>query len=191
MRISLIEQISLVIVCLLGLSITCSAEEGGSIEFKEIGLEVPADIAGFEAGKRFDYEGDLGYSVGFKKPKVIVTIYVYDKGLEGIGTGVDAPLVKEELENAGRDIKTLEAGGKIRGVTNVELTEDELKEYTSKFLMSAWGFEVPSGPARSFAFIRGQNGKFLKIRATLFNDDDTFDVDSLKAFVKELEAAIK
>ena len=167
------------------------AEDVPPFELKEVGLEIEPDIAGFKPGKRIDYEEGLGYSLGFNKPNVIVTIYVYDKGLEGIGTGVDADPVKEELENAGKDIKTLEASGRIRGLTAIELTEDEAKEYTGKFLMSAWGFEIPKGAARTYAFVRGQNGKFLKIRATLFKDCDAYDADSLKAFVKAVEAKLK
>ena len=71
------------------------------------GLTFPASIAGAERFSVREYEKDnpgLGYSVGYRQPGAVSTVYIYDLKARSIPDDPSAPAIKAEFEAAKADM---------------------------------------------------------------------------------------
>src|SRR5262245_22706350 len=71
------------------------------------GLTFPAIVAGAERFSLREYEKEnpgLGYSVGYRRPDAVATVYVYDLKQRDIPDDPSAPAIKQQLAAATSDI---------------------------------------------------------------------------------------
>ncbi len=131
------------------------------------GFTLPSELAGFQRGTIIDNEPrskGLGISVPYTAPGVQATVYIYDRGIQSLPDGFEAPAVQEQAQQAVRDIF----------ITYTEV--HELKKLApgvgscSKFLRAEFSYINPrSNPAEllhSYLYVGGRKGNFVKIRIT-------------------------
>lgn len=138
----------------------------GDIAYEDVftGFKFPKLLGSFQFQNRIQYDRvDLGYGVNYvERTGATATIVVYDLNVRGLPDGTADERVLDELTKMEEAITTLARRGGYRSVSRIE----------SPRLSKAWlqlSHELvrPDG-RKSYAhsFIRGQAGRFVKIRVT-------------------------
>jgi hypothetical protein len=136
-----------------------------------------AEYAGFFRGKITDNETSnpgLGHAIAYHRPgRGAATIYAYNLGRRGIPDGPTSEVVLDEFSRATREV--LSFGG-LATVGTVELTDrygTGSPERGREFLCAEFILTDHAGPRRSFLYLTGALGRFVKIRVTLRTNDAT------------------
>jgi hypothetical protein len=130
-------------------------------------FDFPAEVAGFVRGPRTDYESrapGFGSSVVYTNGRWKADVYVYDLGQTAIPDGASSPAVRDQVEQAGREIGAMVERGLYRG------SEDKgavrLKGTAGKALTCrAFGIDHRElGATDSLLCLTGLKGRFVKFR---------------------------
>ncbi|NNE99407.1 MAG: hypothetical protein HKN25_10350 [Pyrinomonadaceae bacterium] len=158
-----IASISLIAVLFL------CANPGNAYAQKQLSIDFP-EIDGWEQGEITTYpKAELGYSVQYKsRTGGNVTIYVYNGGRKLIADGIEDKNVKNEIKQAGEDIKSY---GEQGYYDNVKLVKSESlvlggDDGTTKSLYSLFSFKIRGTEVDSEIYLFGYKNNFIKIRAT-------------------------
>jgi len=166
-----------VIVCgtlLVTGGIMTSHARGESISVGGVALE--SAYAGFSRGNVTDNEKEnpgYGYTVAYHGGnRGEATVYVYNKNQRKIPDGPTSEVVKAEFDRATDEVLSLGAlgGREIELVSRFWTVSAERGE---EFLCADFVVSDSLGPRRTFVFMTGAGGNFVKIRVTLRTNDPT------------------
>jgi hypothetical protein len=136
---------------------------------KETGIVFP-DVDGWEKSEIRTYPtAELGYSLAYQSREGgTVSVYVYNAGLKSIGNGVTDNAVKEEIEHAKDDIRTIAKMGVYQDVKEIKDETITLGGTAGKVksLYSLFNFKLKGDVMTSEIYLFGYNNNFIKIRAT-------------------------
>ena len=163
---------SLILLGVFAVAFPAAADEpklpGPKIEWPE--------VKGFTFDKPFVFkQAELGYSVAYKAPGLVATVYVYNKGLAEIPTGVKSDVVRDEMKQMVADMEAAKKRGLYTSVK--ELGKEEVVAFGE-------GKEAPTALRRQFeverpgekeaslssAYITGYKGQFIKLRVSYTKD---------------------
>lgn len=168
---------------LLGL-LVCGADR--DVTLKEIDLTLLAQIGRMQYQSRHEYGGDLGYSIEYRGRQSKVTLYVYDLGQKEIPDGKMNPAVAGQLQSASAEIE--EAAN--QGIYEIqERMQGELpfsKTVQAAFVSTGFGLKAKSQNLKSYAFVTGRKGRFVKVRATQLVTDGRADDTELQVILDTL-----
>jgi hypothetical protein len=114
------------------------------------GLTFPPLVAGAERFSLREYEKEnpgLGYSVGYRQPDAVATVYIYDLKQRDIPDDPSAPAIKAQFAAASADVFRTQQQGVYLKV-----------ESRGEFSMA--------GELASYLCVGGWNNKFVKFRIT-------------------------
>ncbi len=136
------------------------------------GLTFPAAIAGAERFSVRDYEKDnpgLGYSVGYRQPGVVTTVYVYDLQKREIPDDPTASTITAEFQQAMAEIVQLQRqGGYATVEPNGEFSVADANGRTRLACASVRLVRADRpGDLVSYLCVGGWRSKFVKFRATM------------------------
>jgi hypothetical protein len=134
-----------------------------------------AAYAGFTRGKTINYERGhpgLGHSVAYRGDQGEATIYIYTKGQSNIPDGPRSETVMLEFNEATSEVLSLaqSAGGRIELVERYGTGSPERGE---EFLCAEFNLTDNYGSRRTFLYLTGATGNFVKIRVTLRTNEPT------------------
>jgi hypothetical protein len=139
------------------------------------GIALDNAYAGFTLGKVTNNESEYpgyGFNVAYNGGQQgEATVYVYNKGQGNIGYGPLSSAVLSEFNQATREVLSLKesADRKIELVSRYGTGSPERgKEFLCAEFILSDGF----GSRRTFVYITGVGGNFLKIRVTLRTNDE-------------------
>lgn len=145
----------------------------------------------FKFYRKLDFnDSRLGYGLNYKTAgssaeRSLVTVIFYDLGLKDIENGVKDARVIKQFENAFKDVRIFVTRGNYRSVKI--LKQSTVKD--DNYLVLNMIITAPSGlTLKSSIFMRGQNGKFVKIRVSGPNNEES-DKLMLKV-VKEISLVL-
>jgi hypothetical protein len=128
------------------------------------------DVKGLERQKPNAFkDAALGYSVAYLGDGVIVTIFVYDLGLEKIPTGPNSDTVKAEMYESALALEANKASGRYK---RIEPIDEKVIPFGSnnaapKLRRKRYEVEIAKeGPAVTELYVTGHRNHFLKIRTT-------------------------
>jgi hypothetical protein len=135
------------------------------------GLTFPASIAGAERSGVRDYEKDhpgLGYSVGYRQPGVVSTVYIYDLQMRDIPDDPSARVIKAEFEAAQGDMMGVLRQGLYSKVDRKEQFWAADAHNRPRLLCGvATVVRIErADELASYLCVGGWNGKFVKFRIT-------------------------
>lgn len=147
------------------------------------GISFPETIGDFYFDERIEYgPTDLGYGMNYRTVDGIRgTVIVYDLGLADIQNGTQGQRVQAEILQAHNDIRFAAEHGYYESVD----TLDNVSGFPNGFRRMSYSI-IQEGypPLRSHLLLRGQNGHFIKVRAT--GPDNLAIDDSVSAFARQL-----
>ncbi len=166
---------------------------GKDVYLENLNTTIPSKIGKYAFEEKIDYEKTqgLGYELRFRSEDGLISIFVYDINFKNIPEGISAELIKEEHSFAKDDVKKAESMGRYRNVKDSVINPSLNKELQGKYLTASYTFDIPSGGCKSYLLVRGYNGQFLKIRATLYIVNDVVNEDGLLFFLKTLNEKLK
>ena len=142
------------------------------------GVALANEYAGFHRGQILDFEKDvegLGFSVAYHGgSRGESTIYIYDKRLSDIPNGPMHQTVLAEFNRTTDEVLALPLG-KLPPIRQVELVArygTGAPERGQEFLCAEFIVTKPEGAVRSFLYLTGALGRFIKIRVTLNTNDE-------------------
>lgn len=149
-------------------------EESGTVWVGGIPLAV--DYANFHRGQLTDNEREtpgLGYTVAYHGgDNGEATVFVYTKGRDNIPDGPMSDLVRDEFNQATREILSL---GQTVGRTTQLVSRYGTGSPDSgiEFLCAEFVLTDRLGSRRTFVFVTASAGKYVKVRVTLRTNDAT------------------
>jgi hypothetical protein len=180
---------------LLALAVTCvpvgaarPADDppGPKIEFPE--------VKGLTRGDKHTYPTpELGYSVGYKAPGFVATVYVYNRGLKKVPDGARSDEAKDEMKRLVEELDLVKQKGVYKSVKALG------KEETVPFgkakgapsaLRRRFEIEREDGVVLSEGYVTGFKNHFLKIRISHVPDDKAAP-ERIAALLEALGGAIK
>lgn len=157
---------------------------------RELKIEFP-DIDGWNKSEVKKYPiPELGYNVNYKSEDAgLVTIYVYNMGLNEIPSDVDNTILKNELIRVKNEIQTV---GNMGYYTDLKVLKDEtvnLGGSTGKIkaLRTVFNYNMQGRPVVSEAYIVGHKNHFIKVRATYPKVEGETENKALADLLVELE----
>src|SRR5215468_5314654 len=82
-----------------GLAAQQTRGDGGPGDVIRAGLTFPASLLDLKRISVRDYENPgLGFSIGYQSAAITATVYVYDRSIRNIPTGIDSPEVRAEFD---------------------------------------------------------------------------------------------
>jgi hypothetical protein len=145
------------------------------------GLVFPFEIGWlhFDKGENVEREAPgLGFSLNYKAPGIVCSLYVYDRGLASIPDDVADALVQGEFEEAARDIATHRSD--FEAVADPPPpAPDCLERY----------YRVGEGQQASLLWLTTSRGRFIKARVTWVRDH--FIDEAAMTFVASVLANIR
>jgi len=139
----------------------------GAVAYEDpfTGFKFPQLLGSFKFQRQGQLERvQLGYGVTYVEPTgATATIIVYDMNLSGIQDGTTDARVQEEFATIDRAIGAFARQGGYRSATRI----DNVQQLSKAWLQANHELIRADGRrALSYSFIRGQNGRFVKIRIT-------------------------
>jgi hypothetical protein len=133
------------------------------------GLKFPPVIAGAERSSLHEYEKEnpgLGYSVGYRQPDAVATVYVYDLKQRDIPDDPSSPVIKAQFAQASADIfRTQQQGVYLKVESRGEFSMADAPGRT-RLLCAAFWLTRAGGELASYLCVGGWNNKFVKFRIT-------------------------
>ncbi len=132
---------------------------------KKTGFSFPTLIGTFTYSENREYgDSRLGYGLNYwSKDGVLITVIVYNLGVSNIQNGIDGSHVLSQYSQAQDDVIRAVKEGHYKSATEIL----DLSSFSSAFLRVSYNIIRKDGSrARSHLFLRGQEGYFIKVRAT-------------------------
>ncbi len=133
------------------------------------GLTFPPAVAGMERFSVREHEKDnpgLGYSVGYRQPEVVATVYIYDLKQRDIPDDPSSPAIKAQLAAASADIfRTQQQGVYLKVESRDEFSLADARGRT-RLLCAAYWLTRTDGELASYLCVGGWSNKFIKFRIT-------------------------
>ena len=188
--------IKYIILSLLFTGATLKAKEG--YFDKNLGLNFPAKLGSLEFIGQHTYESpSLGYSIRYQDNSLFkIDIYVYDKNLKNIGSGINSKVVKDEFLSTLNLFPTMEKMGHYKEIKVISKGEKKIDGVS--FLWAQYKYKhtqtdqaIYTGQRVSDTYIISMNNFFIKVRLTL-KKEDTEKKKSIKDdFLKALAQLLK
>jgi hypothetical protein len=133
------------------------------------GLTFPPLVAGAERFSLREYEKEnpgLGYSVGYRQPDAVATVYIYDLKQRDIPDDPSAPAIKAQFAAASADVfRTQQQGVYLKVESRGEFSMADASGRT-RLLCAAFWLTRAGGELASYLCVGGWNNKFVKFRIT-------------------------
>lgn len=138
---------------------------------KATGLVFPVQLAALAKGDVTDYESKhpgLGISVGYDRPGITATIYLYTLNLKSVPADLAAPVMQQHFKlAAGEVLRT----GKAGTYADLKQTAEEEVDWGApqqgtRALHAAFSFTVDSTARLSHLYLTSYRDYFLKVRFT-------------------------
>jgi hypothetical protein len=102
----------------------------------------------------------LGYSLAYASPAgTSISVYVYDYGHDQIPNGVDGPKIVAQLNTA--------VEGLVKSNRYANVAAQQRPTLSTHFAQAFHELELSNSiQVKSYTLLRGQNGRYVKIRAT-------------------------
>ena len=145
---------------------------------KNLGVRFPEKIGDLKYQGREAYEKPgLGYSIRYQDDSLFkVDIYVYDKNIKNIGSGIDSKKIKDEFASILMIFPYMQKIGKYNKVKAVEKGQKKIGKTT--FLWAQYEYKQAKGDGTFYlgsrlsdTFLVGKNNLFVKVRMTLKKED--------------------
>jgi hypothetical protein len=135
------------------------------------GLTFPASVAGWERSGVREFEKDnpgLGYSVVYRQPGALTTVYIYDLKARDIPDDPAAPEIKTEFQAAKADMIAAQRQGFYRKLEPKEQFAIADAHGRARLLCAAAVVARIDQPRdlATYLCVGGWNGKFIKFRMT-------------------------
>jgi hypothetical protein len=131
------------------------------------GVTFPEQIGGADRISVRDYERTdpgLGYSAGYRYGAWISTVYVYDLGLAQVPGDVRSPVIRQQFEQARRDIYGRRQWGDAVAFDHEFAISDG--QNRPRLACASFAITREGRDTASFLCVGGVNDKFLKFRIT-------------------------
>lgn len=139
------------------------------------GIKLAKQYTTFARGNLTNNEKDhpgLGFTVAYNGGNTgESTIYIYNKGISDIANGPGSNLVRQEFDRATRDALEVPDHLPGRKVTLIGRYGTGTPERGQEFLCAEFVLTDVSGSRRTFLYLTGASGNFVKIRVTLRTND--------------------
>ena len=157
---------------------------------------LPATLAGLERTEIKDYdEPELGASANYKKPGLLVTVYLYDLGVEEIGLGVTDVTVRKAFQMAVSDITEAAKQGYYSDVEEVDQGSASFgknhRTLRSRFRLTRLKGEDAGKRFVSEIHAWGGLGHIVKLRVTGRVEEEAEHSKTLEKFVPALMDALR
>ena len=132
---------------------------------KNTGYSFPVSIADFGFNDKNEYgDAELGYGLNYwYKNEVLITVIVYNMGIDGIKNGIKGTHVLSQHGQANTDVGRAVDAGHYKSAKEISVSQD----LSSHFLRSSFDIvRRDDTHVRSHLFLRGQDGYFIKVRAS-------------------------
>ena len=133
------------------------------------GLTFPPAVADAERLGVREYEKDnpgLGYSVGYRQPDAVATVYIYDLKQRDIPDDPSAPAIKAQFAAASADIfRTQQQGVYLKVESRGEFSMTDARGRTRLLCATFW-LTRTTGEFASDLCVGAWNNKFVKFRIT-------------------------
>lgn len=154
------------LLALVSISPNAAPAPQDEIAFEDVftGFKFPRLLGAFQFQNRVQYQHvDLGYGVNYAdRTGATATIVVYDLNIRDLANGTDDPRVRQELEKTDEAIAVVARQGRYSGFQRMEAPR-----LSKAWLQMSHVLVRPDGrKAYAYSFIRGQHGRFVKIRIT-------------------------
>lgn len=129
------------------------------------GFSFPQKIGSFIFDEKKVYDDKrLGYGLNYRSASgILISIFVYNYGIKDIQNGTEGAHVVKQYEQAHNDVKRAVDLGYYKSATPLSSPV----RFSPSFLVASYSIVSKNGTQkRSHLFIRGQNGNFIKVRAT-------------------------
>ena len=168
-----------------GLAAQQTRGDGGPGDVIHAGLTFPTSLLDLKRISVRDYEEPgLGFSIGYQSPTITATVFVYDRRIRNIPAGIDSPEVRAEFDRAYAELERAVRQGTHPSINRLELRErGELRTTPIKFRFATVDLFGSGNAKRSFLFVTGFHGAFLKARITALNAGGDAEA---KNFIKAL-----
>jgi hypothetical protein len=151
-----------------------SLETTCQTETSVFGTKLPNTLGGFERGATTNNEptsSGMGCTIRYYSASSgKATVFVYNKCIMLIPNGPMDPLIRREFDQASRDI--------LRSSQYSHRTFELIEQYATgspgdgpEFLCSEFLERSSSSTVRTFLYVTGARGSFVKLRVTLTTDD--------------------
>ena len=138
-----------------------------------IGVHFPKDLGGIKYQERNTYDQPgLGYSIRYQDESLLkIDIYIYNKNLEEIGTGIESQTVKDEFEATLKIISYMEKQGAYKRVKVIDkrtIQIGQIEYYWARYEYQQAESEETHylGDRISETYLTGVNNFFIKVRLT-------------------------
>lgn len=151
--------------------------------------ELP-EIKGWEKADAANSENPDDYIVNYQSDKAgKVTVYIYTGGVKNIPNGVMDKVIADEMEGAKGAIAQLEEVGIYTDVKSEETKTINLsgKNGKLKTLYTHYNLKAKGTPLVSDIYLFGHQSKFIKIRSTRLQDQETSGQAAVTELLTELE----
>ncbi len=127
-------------------------------------FDFPKLIADFSYKDKREYKDEeLGYSLSYYSKGAVVDVYIFNYGLNDIKDGISGKHVLSIHSAARKDVQTMVELGYYKSATEIL----DLNKFLDVFLKSSYYITKENSlKIRSHIFTRGQNGYFVKVRAS-------------------------
>jgi hypothetical protein len=169
------------------LIVTLAVAPEEKVELQDLGITLPATIAGIKYTRRSDFkEASAGYSVSYGNEACKLTLYVYDGGQKDIPTGKTGKMIEDQLKDMGSELARFENQGVLKNVKQLDTDPPFPKTVLEKFAASSFTFDIDSGGCKSYALLTGYKGRYFKIRATQYVVDGKTNDKELHKFLEDI-----
>ena len=154
------------------------------------------DIDGFTRGKVQTYnQPGLGYSFSYTTPRIVVTLYVYNRDLKEIPDGVKSKVVKDEMKQVGLDLQEAKKQGLYKSIKEVGEEEvvslgkdkDAPPARRRQFLVD----RTKGGEKFSDAYLTGYKDHFIKLRITYDLEEKAESDKKIAELLETVGSALK
>jgi hypothetical protein len=158
--------------------------------------ELPETLGSCERGERRDY-GDprLGWSVVYNdRHGMVITVYVYDQGVDRIADGAGDRIITDSFAAARRDIHVAMTKGMYSDVQPFDdgkATIEGMDILFARYHLTFAKGEAAGKKAVSVLYIFGARDQIIKVRATAPADDEARASKVLTEFLPALVKAIQ
>jgi hypothetical protein len=168
----------------------------GKEDPKMILERLPATLAGLERDEIKGYDKpELGASASYKKPGLLVTVYLYDLGVEEIGVGVTDATVRKAFQMAVSDITEAAKQGYYSDVEEVDRGSASFgknhRTLRSRFRLTRLKGEDAGKRFVSEIHAWGGLGHIVKLRVTGRVEEEAEHSKTLEQFVPALMDALR
>ena len=141
------------------------------------GLPLASQYAGFARGKVSDNERafpGLGTTIAYHPGSLgEATVYIYSKGLKDIADGPTSATITQEFVQATEDVLTAVANKPNCKILLIDQYGTGSPQRGLEFLCSEFVLREPERTSRTFLYVTGTGGNFVKVRVTLRTNDPT------------------